>query len=162
MDALVGGGAAVLALITGLIVTSVVASGIRLPAAAPLAPQPTQEQVDETDEPEATPQETEAAPVAPLLTLGQEQAVRKAEEYLAYTSFSRTGLIAQLEFEGFETADATFAVDSLTVDWNEQAALKAQEYIEFTSFSKESLTEQLLFEGFSQAEADYGVAAVGY
>jgi hypothetical protein len=71
-------------------------------------------------------------------------------------------LIAQLEYEGFSPADATFGVDSLSVDWNEQAAKKAAEYLEYTSFSRQSLIDQLVYEGFSQAEAEYGVTAVGF
>ena len=98
----------------------------------------------------------------PQLTMGQQNAIAKAESYLAYTAFSRSGLIDQLEFEGFDTADAEFAVDNIEVDWNEQAALKAESYLEYTSFSRDGLIEQLLFEGFSQEQAEHGVSAVGY
>lgn len=44
-------------------------------------------------------------------TGGQTNAVKKAESYLDYTAFSRSGLIEQLEYEGFSTEDATYAVD---------------------------------------------------
>lgn len=98
----------------------------------------------------------------PKLTMGQEQASRKAQSYLDLTGFSRTGLIEQLEFEGFSIEDATFAVDYLAPDWNAEAAEKAQSYIDMTSFSQQGLIEQLMFEGFDQAQAEYGVAAVGY
>lgn len=40
------------------------------------------------------------------------------------TWISRKGLIEQLEFEGYTTEDATFAVDYLNVDWKEQAEKK--------------------------------------
>jgi hypothetical protein len=40
-----------------------------------------------------------------------EQAWKSAEEYLDYTSFSRSGLIDQLEYEGFTTEQATYGVD---------------------------------------------------
>ncbi len=36
----------------------------------------------------------------------------KAESYIEYTAFSRTGLIKQLKYEGFSTKDSTFAVDT--------------------------------------------------
>lgn len=98
----------------------------------------------------------------PALSMGQQQAVAKAKSYLGFTAFSRSGLIGQLEYEGFSTDDATFAVDYIGVDWNAQAAAKAQSYLDFTSFSRDGLIEQLLYEGFSQAEAEFGVAAVGY
>lgn len=102
-----------------------------------------------------------AAPAAPELSVSQQQAVKTAEDYLDFTSFSRTGLIAQLEFEQFSTADATAAVDSLTVDWNEQATKKAQEYLDFTSFSHSGLVDQLTFEGFTPEQAEFGVTGVG-
>lgn len=104
---------------------------------------------------------TPAAPVAPSLTVSQKQAVRKAGEYLDYTSFSNSGLIAQLEYEGFSNADSTFAVDSLGIDWNEQAAKKAQEYLDYSSFSRSGLIDQLLYEGFTAEQAEYGTSAVG-
>lgn len=46
-------------------------------------------------------------------TPSQRNAVRKANSYLSFQGFSRTGLIKQLEFEGFTTEQATYAVDSL-------------------------------------------------
>lgn len=95
------------------------------------------------------------------LTMGQKNAVRQAESYLSFTSFSRTGLIGQLKFEGYDTADAEFAVGHIEVDWNEQAALKAEAYLEFTSFSRSGLIDQLEFEGFSAEQAEFGADAVG-
>ena len=111
-------------------------------------------------EPEAEP--TPEPEPEPELTLGQQNAIDSAESYLSFTAFSRTGLIDQLEFEGFSTEDATFAVDSLDIDWNEQAALTAEDYLDLMSFSRQSLLDQLLFEGFTQEQAEYGVSAVGY
>jgi hypothetical protein len=99
------------------------------------------------------------APVRPQISSSQRNAVRSAQQYIDMSPFSRSGLIDQLEFEGFSTADATYAVDSLTVDWNEQAALSAQQYLEMTSFSKSGLIEQLEFEGFTSAQAEYGANA---
>lgn len=98
-----------------------------------------------------------------LSPMSQQQAVRKAQDYLDYTAFSRTGLINQLSsFEGFSVSDATFAVDSLDVDWNEQAAKKAADYLDYTSFSHSSLMNQLIsFEGFTPQQAAYGTSAVG-
>ncbi|MDF1479556.1 Ltp family lipoprotein [Leifsonia sp. H3M29-4] len=98
----------------------------------------------------------------PKLTMGQQQAIGSATSYLAYTSFSREGLIEQLEYEGFSTEDATFAVDFLAPDWNAQAAASAKSYLEFTSFSRQGLIEQLIYEGFSPEQAEFGVAANGY
>lgn len=78
-----------------------------------------------------------------------------------YDSFSRKGLIEQLEFEGYSTKDATFAVVSLNVDWNEQAAKKAEDYLDYDNFSRSGLIEQLEFEGFTTAQATYGVNQTG-
>lgn len=96
------------------------------------------------------------------ITMGQKNALSKAKDYLNFTAFSYSGLIHQLEFEGFSNEEATYAVDNCGADWNEQAALKAQEYLNFSSFSRSGLIEQLEFEGFTAEQAEYGVKAVGY
>jgi Host cell surface-exposed lipoprotein len=106
---------------------------------------------------EAIEEAVEEAPYSSGLSSGQENARQQAESYLDYSAFSRKGLIEQLEFEGYSTADATYAVDNVTVDWNEQAALKAKDYLDYSSFSRSGLIEQLIFEGFTRAQAEYGV-----
>ena len=108
------------------------------------------------------PAATTEAPVATSnLTMGQSNAVSKALDYIDYSSFSKKGLIGQLEFEGFSTADSEFAVNYIDVDWFEQAALKAAEYLDYSSFSRKGLIDQLLFEGFTREEAVYGVDQTG-
>ena len=94
-------------------------------------------------------------------TVSQANAVESAESYLRFSSFSRTGLIEQLEFEGYSNSDAVYAVDKLNPDWFEQAAKSAQSYLDFTSFSRQRLIDQLKFEGFTTQEATYGADAVG-
>jgi len=42
-----------------------------------------------------------------------EQAVKKAAQYLKYSSFSRSGLIDQLEFEGFTRSQAEYGVKTV-------------------------------------------------
>lgn len=95
-------------------------------------------------------------------TEGERQALEKAYDYLEYTAFSYTGLIEQLEFEGFSNSEATYAADNCGADWNEQAALKAKQYLEYSSFSRSGLIEQLEFEGFTHSQAEYGVTQYGY
>ncbi|WP_240954918.1 Ltp family lipoprotein [Rhodococcus sp. 105337] len=73
--------------------------------------------------------------------------------------FSRSGLINQLEYEGFSTADATYAVDRLDVDWDRQAKRSAEQYLDMTSFSLSGLVEQLEYEGYTRAQAEYGANA---
>jgi len=109
--------------------------------------------VPPTTEPPAAP----PAPAEPKLTSAQENAVRAAESYLDYKSFSRSGLIKQLKFEDYSTKDATFAVDSLNIDYNEQAAKAAESYLDYKSFSKSGLQQQLEFEGYTSSQAAYGV-----
>jgi hypothetical protein len=98
----------------------------------------------------------------PDASMGELNALEKALSYLNYTSFSRSGLIDQLEYEGFSTEEATYGVDNCGADWNEQAAKKAQSYLDYSSFSRQGLIDQLVFEGFTQEQAEYGVSAVGY
>jgi hypothetical protein len=121
-----------------------------VPSAAEVAPAPV---------PTAAAAETSAAVAGE--TVSQKNAVRSAETYLDYSSFSRSGLIGQLEFEGFSTEDATYAVDTITVDWNEQAAKSAENYLDYSSFSRQGLVDQLEFEGFTPAEAEFGVSQTG-
>lgn len=102
------------------------------------------------------------APPTPQLTVGQENALATARDYLDYSSFSRTGLIQQLEFEGYSTADATWAVDQIGADWMQQAAATAKEYMDYSSFSRSGLISQLQYEGFTPAEAEYGASQVGF
>ena len=109
---------------------------------------------DENDTPAQEPSET--------YTLGQKNAMRKANDYLNYSAFSYTGLIEQLKYEGYSVEDATFAVDRCGADWNQQAAKKAQDYLDYSAFSREGLIDQLKYEGFTQEQAEYGATAVGY
>ena len=45
-------------------------------------------------------------------TAGQENAIESAESYLEYSSFSKSGLIEQLEYEGFTSAQAQYGADT--------------------------------------------------
>jgi hypothetical protein len=92
-------------------------------------------------------------------SVSQQNAIRKAESYLRSSAFSRSGLIGQLEFSGFSTADATFAVDALGTNWSSQASKKAESYLRSSAFSRSGLIGQLEFSGFSTAEATFGTDA---
>lgn len=99
----------------------------------------------------------------PLSPVSQQNAVRAAENYLSMMPFSYKGLIQQLTVgEGYSTADATFAVNSITVDWNAQAAKAAQNYLDMMAFSHDGLIQQLIVgDGYTPAQAAYGVATTG-
>ena len=94
-------------------------------------------------------------------TRGEQNALNKANDYLEFMSFSRSGLIDQLEFEGYTTSEAEYAVDNCGADWDEQAVLKAEEYLDFMSFSRSGLIDQLEFEGFTYDQASSAATAVG-
>lgn len=110
-----------------------------------------------TDNSSASPQETSA----PKETTGQKNARSKAETYLDVIPFSRSGLIKQLNFDGFSNSDASYAVDAITVDWNQQSALKSKSYLDIMAFSRSGLITQLLFDGFTQSQAEYGASTTG-
>ncbi len=95
-------------------------------------------------------------------TIGEKNALSKALSYLSIMPFSYSGLIKQLEYEGYTHQEAVYGVDNCGADWNEQAALKAQSYLDIMPFSREGLIEQLEYEGYTREQAEYGVQAVGY
>lgn len=95
-------------------------------------------------------------------SIEQKNALNKAKSYLDFSAFSYSGLVEQLEYEGFSNESSTFAVDNCGADWNEQAAKKAKSYLDFSSFSRDGLIEQLEYEGFTAEQAEYGATAVGY
>lgn len=95
-------------------------------------------------------------------SLEEQNALQTAKDYLDFTSFSRQGLIEQLEYEGYSTEASTYAADNCGADWNEQAAKTAQNYLDYSSFSRQGLLDQLIYEGFTQEQAEYGLSAVGY
>ncbi len=88
-------------------------------------------------------------------------ALESAESYLDSSSFSRSGLIEQLEYEGYSTADATYAVEAIAPNWNKEAAESAKSYLDGSSFSRSGLIEQLEYEGYSHQQAEYGVSRAG-
>ncbi|MBA4079667.1 MAG: hypothetical protein C0496_00185 [Erythrobacter sp.] len=106
-------------------------------------------------------------PAVAALTPAQKNARRNAESYIAMTGFSRQGLIDQLSStagNGYSVADATAAVDSISVDWNEQAARSAKSYLEMTGFSCRGLIDQLSSDAGSQytrEQAEYGAKQAG-
>ncbi len=105
--------------------------------------------------------------LAQNLTAPQKNAVRSARSYLDMTGFSRDGLIAQLSSpygDRYSVADATAAVESLSVDWNREAAELARTYLGMMGFSCSGLIEQLSSaagDKFTRAQATYGAQQAG-
>lgn len=100
-------------------------------------------------------------PAAPAVTVSQRNALSKAKDYLSYTAFSHDGLIDQLVYDKFSTADATYGADHSGADWNEQAAKKAKDYMGYSSFSRQGLIDQLVYDKFTTAQATHGADSVG-
>lgn len=89
-------------------------------------------------------------------TRGEKNALQKAYDYLSFTAFSYSGLIEQLEYEGYSHSEAVYAADHCGADWDEQAYLKAVDYLDYMPFSYSELVEQLEYEGFTSSQAEYG------
>ena len=90
-------------------------------------------------------------------TGNRDQALKMAKSYLHSTNFSRSGLIAQLEFEGFSNSDASYAASNCGADWNVQAAKCAASYRKL-GLSYSELRDQIRFEGFTASQVDYAMA----
>ena len=65
-----------------------------------------------------------------------------------------------LRSAGATIADATFAVDSLNVDWNAQAVKLARAYLDYTGFSCQGLIDQREYEEFTADQARFGATQV--
>ena len=98
---------------------------------------------------------------APTATMGELNALSSAKSYLRYMEFSYTGLIKQLEYEGYSTQEATYAANNCGANWYEQALEQAKDYLSYSAFSYTGLVEQLEFEGYTNAEATYAVNNCG-
>lgn len=96
------------------------------------------------------------------VTLGMQNALKSAKNYLSFMAFSYNGLIDQLKYEQYSDEEAIYAAENCGADWNEQAAKSAENYLSIMSFSRGELIDQLIYEGFTQQQAEYGVSAVGY
>lgn len=94
-------------------------------------------------------------------TSTQNSALSRANSYLSALNFSKTGLIEQLKYEGFSEADANYAADNITVDWDEQAYKTAKHYLELFTFDAWDLEEQLMHDGFTEVQAKNAVEKCG-
>ena len=87
--------------------------------------------------------------------------------YVDMAGFSKKGLLQQLTSEygeGYDRADAVFAVQNVDADWKAEAVESAKSYLEMTSFSRSGLIQQLSSphgDQFTRAQAEYAVTKVG-
>lgn len=78
-------------------------------------------------------------------------------------SFSRQGLVHQLKYKGFSTADAEFGINSTGANWSQHALNKAKNYLSFQAFSYKGLIDQLTCqaEQFTDGQAIYAADNCG-
>ena len=95
------------------------------------------------------------------VTVSQANALKSAKSYVSLMNFSYSGLIDQLEFEGYSTEDATWAADNCGADWYEEALGSAKSYVELMAFSYSGLIDQLEYEGYTAEQASYGADNCG-
>ena len=88
-------------------------------------------------------------------------AVREARSYLSVQGFSFKGLLSQLKFEGFSTADARYGAGHAGANWNREAVKAARDYLDVSGFSRSGMVSQLMFDGFTHAQALHGAIGAG-
>ncbi len=147
---------AIIAVIAALIVIAMVQGTSRNQP----SPQPSEVVIGEETLPAETPV-NDSANNADTPTLGESNALLKANSYLNSMAFSASGLAEQLEYEGYSSQEAQYAVAKCGADWNEQALKKAENYLDTSAFSYSGLFDQLSYEGFLPEEAQYGVDNCG-
>ena len=98
----------------------------------------------------------------PQLSTGQSNALKAAKNYIKLMAFSYSGLISQLEYEGYSHDDAVYAADNCDADWYAMAAKAANNYIDIMAFSRDELINQLQYDGYTYDQAVYGAESVGY
>lgn len=91
------------------------------------------------------------------VTSEMKNALKSAQSYLSVMPFSYSGLIEQLEYEGYSNSEATYAAENCGADWYEQAVKSAKQYLEVMAFSRSGLIDQLEYEGYTHDQAVYGV-----
>lgn len=108
-----------------------------------------------------SPSPSKSPEASPRESINQINSKRAAANYLSILSFSRKGLIRQLEYEGYSRTDAEYGVDAQVVNWKEQAAKSAASYIKLMPFSYTGLLNQLIYDGFTEEEANFGTSSTG-
>ena len=86
------------------------------------------------------------------------QATSMAKSYLRSQGFSKSGLVEQLEYEGFSRSAAVYGATHAGANWLTQAVSVAKSYLRSQAFSRSGLIEQLEYEGFTRYQASYGVS----
>lgn len=85
------------------------------------------------------------------------EALALAFQYLESSPFSKDMLVKQLEYEGFSTKDAAWAVDLCGADWDAEAARAAELYLSVRQIPRDELVTYLESDLFTHDQAVYGV-----
>lgn len=101
--------------------------------------------------------ETSSSSYSAAVSSESKNALQKANDYLAYTSFSKLGLYDQLIYEKYTPEAANYAIEHVTADWNGNALQKAKGYLDYSSFSRQGLYDQLIYEKYTETEAQYAI-----
>lgn len=88
-------------------------------------------------------------------------ALSMAFQYLACSPFSKDMLIKQLEYEGFSSEAAAWAVDLCGADWDDEAVRTAEMYLDGLDLSREELITYLEHDYFTQEQAEHAANSVG-
>lgn len=111
---------------------------------------------EEITEIETTEPSTSKPDPADDLSAEERNAYKSALNYLDYSGFSRSGLIKQLEYEGFSSEASEKAVSVVEengeVDWEKECLESAKNYLDYSSFSRDGLIEQLEYAGFTDEQ----------
>jgi hypothetical protein len=94
-------------------------------------------------------------------SMGDREALSEAKLYLSTEPFSLQGLIAQLKYGGYTTAQAIYGANHAGANWYKESLLYAKEYLSTEAFSKSGLLTQLEYSKFTASQAAYGVAHCG-
>jgi hypothetical protein len=94
-------------------------------------------------------------------TKGDQEALADAHEYLSTQPFSLKGLISQVEYDGFSTAEATYGAEHSRANWNKEGLLDAKDYLSTQAYSRSGLVGQLGYDGFTASQSSYGAAHCG-
>lgn len=96
-------------------------------------------------------------------TIGQKNALKKAESYSSTMYMSKQRIYKQLTSEygeGFTAEEAQYAIDNIKANWNANALEKAKSYQDTMSMSKQRIYDQLTSEygeEFTAEEAQYAI-----
>ena len=116
--------------------------------------------IEEADVPDTPTPDTPDEPTYKP-TRGESNALNSAKDYLSIMpGWSCTGLMEQLEYEGYTTSEQKYAVDNCGADWYQQAIYSAENYLKTMPMSKTELCEQLIYEGFTPDQANKAVDSV--